>query len=142
MHVCSILRVLVGHSGRALLPEKGQWVSFWRPSDCCRPAYSQTASVCDVYPSSHSASRHVGPLGVLLSRLSVYCISLSILMVLGHLEILVSSEQWFLLCMELLLLFTPTRMWVKGVRLFGSTLPSLTIPIHVKQCSLKKMIWP
>ena len=48
LHVCSKLRarVLVGHCGRALVSEKGQWTSFWSPSAWCRPAYSQTASVC------------------------------------------------------------------------------------------------
>ena len=46
LHVCSVLRVLVGHCGRAHVPEKGQWMSFWSPSAWCRPAYSQTASVC------------------------------------------------------------------------------------------------
>ena len=48
LHVCSTLRagVLAGHCGRALVPEKGQWMSFWSPSAWCRPAYSQTASVC------------------------------------------------------------------------------------------------
>ena len=43
----AVLRVLVGHPGRALVPEKGQWMSVWSPSAPCRPAYSQTASVCD-----------------------------------------------------------------------------------------------
>ena len=49
-------------------------------------------------------------------------------MVLGYLEILVSSEQWSLLRMELLDLLTPTRLrrlWAKGVRLFGRSLFSL-----------------
>ena len=40
-------------------------------------------------------------------------------MVLGYLEILVSSEQWSLLGMDLLLLLA------KGVRLFGRSLFSL-----------------
>ena len=37
LHVCSILRVLVGHSERALEPEKGRWMSSWSPSAWCRP---------------------------------------------------------------------------------------------------------
>ena len=88
LHVCSTLRarVLVGHCGRALVSEKGQWMSFWSPSAWCRPAYSQTASVCHslsqqpdcqrlplfiptarlpafatLYPNSHAASRHGAP---------------------------------------------------------------------------------
>ena len=174
------------------MSEKGQWMSFWSPSAWCRPAYSQTASVCHslsqqpdcqrlplfiptasvchslsqqpdcqrlplfiptarlpafatlypnsqtasvchslsqqpdcqrlplfiptarlpafatLYPNSHAASRHRAPplAWVLLSRLSPldpYCISL---MVLGHLEIVVSSQQWSILCMELLPLYT------------------------------------
>ena len=32
LHVCSELRALVGHCGRALVPEKGQWMSVWSPS--------------------------------------------------------------------------------------------------------------
>ena len=99
LHVCSILRarVLVGHCGRTLVSEKGQWMSFWSPSAWCRPAYSQTASVCHslsqqpdcqrlplfiptarlpafatLYPNSHVAFRHGIHrwLGFLLSRLS------------------------------------------------------------------------
>ena len=46
LHVCSVLRVLVGHSRRALVSEKGQWVTFWSASAWCRPLYSQTVRVC------------------------------------------------------------------------------------------------
>ena len=51
LHVCSILRarVLVGHCGRTLVSEKGQWMSFWSPSAWCRPAYSRTASDYDFF---------------------------------------------------------------------------------------------
>ena len=62
----------------------------------CRPAYSQTASVCDVYPNSHPAARHVGPLGVLLSRFSPlepYPISLSIVMFLIYLDFFLIQIQ-------------------------------------------------
>ena len=53
------------------------------------------------------------------------------LMVLVGLEILVSSEQWSLLCMKLLLVFTSTRMrhlWVNDARLFArSQVPDLFV---------------
>ena len=112
LHACTILRVLLSHCGRALVPEKGQWMSFWSPSAWCHPAYSQTASVCcsSQQPFSLQTLWVHCRLGVLLSRLSPLDPCCILLMVSGYLEIMVSSEQWSLLCMELLVLSTPARM--------------------------------
>ena len=86
--------------------------SLSQQPDCqSLPLFIPTARLlafATLYPNSHAASRHRAPplAWVLLSRLSPldpYCISL---MVLGHLEIVVSSQQWSILCMELLPLYT------------------------------------
>ena len=72
LHVCSTLRagVLVGHCGRALVSEKGQWMSFWSPSAWCRPAYSQTASVCHSLSQQPDCQRL--PLFIPTARLSAF----------------------------------------------------------------------
>ena len=99
--------------------------SLSQQPDCQRlPLFIPTARLpafATLYSNSHAASRHGLHrwLGVLLSRLSPldpYCISL---MVLGHLEIVVSSEQSCLLCIELLPL--DTWSWYPYSHLPGCT---------------------
>ena len=41
IHVGVVLRVIIGHAGRVLVPEKGQRKSFWSPPAWCRPGYNQ-----------------------------------------------------------------------------------------------------
>ena len=58
LHVCSTLRarVLVGHCGRTLVPEKGQWMSFGfhQPGAALRTA--RLPAFATLYPNSQTVS--------------------------------------------------------------------------------------
>ena len=60
MHVCEVVRVLVG-PGRATVLEEGQVIFQFHQPDATLPTTRLPASAT-VDPNSHFAQKHVGPL--------------------------------------------------------------------------------
>ena len=55
------LREVNGHSGRALMPEKRQWLSCVGVLPCPTLHFTRQPMFATVSPNSHTVHRHMGP---------------------------------------------------------------------------------